>query len=44
MIIMQADIIGHARKNIVLIDGYIDVVTLNILAMKMLLIGLNGVS
>ena len=31
---LLADIIGHARKNIVLIDGYIDVVTLNILAKK----------
>ena len=29
-----ADIIGHAKKEIVLIDGYIDVVTLNILAKK----------
>ena len=31
---LLADIIGHARKNIILIDGYIDVVTLNILAKK----------
>ena len=29
-----AEIIGHAKKEIVLIDGYIDVVTLNILAKK----------
>jgi hypothetical protein len=29
-----ADIIGHAKKEIVLIDGYIDVITLNILAKK----------
>lgn len=29
-----ADIIGHAKKEIILIDGYIDVVTLNILAKK----------
>ncbi len=29
-----ADIIGHAKQEIVLIDGYIDVVTLNILAKK----------
>ena len=28
------DIIGHAKKEIVLIDGYIDVITLNILAKK----------
>ena len=28
------DIIGHAKKKIVLIDGYIDVITLNILAKK----------
>ena len=29
-----ADIIGHAKKEIILIDGYIDVITLNILAKK----------
>lgn len=29
-----ADIIGHAKKEIILIDGYIDVVTLNILTKK----------
>ena len=29
-----AEIIGHAKKEIVLIDGYMDVVTLNILAKK----------
>ena len=29
-----ADIIGHAKKKIILIDGYIDVITLNILAKK----------
>ena len=29
-----ADIIGHAKKEIILIDGYIDVVTLTILAKK----------
>lgn len=29
-----ADIIGHAKKEIVLIDGYIDVATLNILVKK----------
>ena len=28
------DIVGHAKKEIVLIDGYIDVITLNILAKK----------
>jgi len=28
------DVIGHAKKEIVLIDGYIDVITLNILAKK----------
>lgn len=29
-----ANIIGHAKKEIILIDGYIDVITLNILAKK----------
>ena len=29
-----ADIIGHAKKKIILIDGYIDVITLNILSKK----------
>ncbi|MGN0377577.1 MAG: ORF6N domain-containing protein [Suilimivivens sp.] len=36
---LLADIIGHAKKEIFLIDGYIDVVTLNILAKKK--IGVN---
>ena len=31
---LLTDIVGHAKKEIVLIDGYIDVITLNILAKK----------
>lgn len=31
---LLADIVGHAKKEIFLIDGYIDVITLNILAKK----------
>lgn len=31
---LLTDIIGHAQKEIVLIDGYMDVITLNILAKK----------
>ena len=31
---LLTDIVGHAKKEIVLIDGYIDVVTLNILTKK----------
>ena len=31
---LLTDIIGHAKKEIVLIDGYVDVITLNILAKK----------
>ena len=32
--ILLTDIIGHAKKEIVLIDGYVDVITLNIIAKK----------
>jgi len=31
---LLTDIIGHAKKEIVLIDGYVDVITLNILSKK----------
>jgi uncharacterized protein YcbK (DUF882 family) len=31
---LLADIIGHASKEIILIDGYVDLITLNILAKK----------
>lgn len=31
---LLTDIIGHAKKEIILIDGYVDVITLNILAKK----------
>lgn len=31
---LLADIVGNAKKEIILIDGYIDVITLNILAKK----------
>jgi uncharacterized protein YdeI (YjbR/CyaY-like superfamily) len=31
---LLTDIVDHAKKEIVLIDGYIDVITLNILAKK----------
>lgn len=36
---LLTDIIGHAKKEIILIDGYVDVITLNILAKKS--IGVN---
>ena len=32
--ILLTDIIGHAKKEIILIDGYVDVITLNIIAKK----------
>ncbi len=32
--ILLTDIIGHAKKKIILIDGYVDVITLNIIAKK----------
>lgn len=31
---LLTDIIGHAKKEIILIDGYVDVITLNIMAKK----------
>lgn len=36
------DIIGHAKREIVLIDGYIDVITLNILARFLIIDGVEG--
>lgn len=35
---LLTEIIGHAKSDIILIDGYIDVVTLNILAKKILVL------